>query len=320
MGENEEMSDFVLSCCSTADLSKEHFEAIDVKYICFHYELDGVTYLDDLGQSIPFNEFYAKMAAGAETKTSQVNADEFADYFRPFLEQGLDILHVCLSSGITGVINSANIAKGILEEEFPNRKIYIVDSLGASSGYGLIMDTMAQLRDQGMTIDELYNWIEENKLRMHHWFFSTDLSFYIKGGRISKTAGAIGQLLSICPLLNMDNLGRLIPRYKIRTKKKSSRQLLIRWKNWQMTDWIIQENAICVNLLVWMMQKRLQGRLKRDFQNLMAKWKSIILELRLVVIPVLEQYPYSSGERRELINYNPYRFKRRKIDYGGTIQ
>ena len=214
------MSDFVLSCCSTADLSKEHFEAIDVKYICFHYELDGVTYLDDLGQSIPFNEFYAKMAAGAETKTSQVNADEFADYFRPFLEQGLDILHVCLSSGITGVINSANIAKGILEEEFPNRKIYIVDSLGASSGYGLIMDTMAQLRDQGMTIDELYNWIEENKLRMHHWFFSTDLSFYIKGGRISKTAGAIGQLLSICPLLNMDNLGRLIPRYKIRTKKK----------------------------------------------------------------------------------------------------
>lgn len=87
MGENEEMSDFVLSCCSTADLSKEHFEAIDVKYICFHYELDGVTYLDDLGQSIPFNEFYAKMAAGAETKTSQVNADEFADYFRPFLEQ-----------------------------------------------------------------------------------------------------------------------------------------------------------------------------------------------------------------------------------------
>lgn len=147
MGENEEMSDFVLSCCSTADISKEHSEAINVKYICFHYELDGVTYLDDLGQSIPFDEFYAKMAAGAETKTSQVNADEFADYFRPFLEQGLDILHVCLSSGITGVINSANIDKGILEEEFPNRKIYIVDSLGASSGYGLIMDTMAQLRD-----------------------------------------------------------------------------------------------------------------------------------------------------------------------------
>ena len=193
---------------------------INVKYICFHYELDGVPYLDDLGQSISFDDFYARMAAGAETKTSQINADEFAEYFRSFLEQGLDILHVCLSSGISGVINSANIAKGMLEEEFPDRKIYIVDSLGASSGYGLIMDTMAGLRDQGMTIDELYHWIEENKLRMHHWFFSTDLSFYIKGGRISKTAGAIGQVLSICPLLNMDDQGRLTPRYKIRTKKK----------------------------------------------------------------------------------------------------
>ena len=218
--EKIEMNNYVLSCCSTADLSKEHFEAINVKYICFHYELDGVPYLDDLGQSISFDDFYARMAAGAETKTSQINADEFAEYFRSFLEQGLDILHVCLSSGISGVINSANIAKGMLEEEFPDRKIYIVDSLGASSGYGLIMDTMAGLRDQGMTIDKLYHWIEENKLRMHHWFFSTDLSFYIKGGRISKTAGAIGQVLSICPLLNMDDQGRLTPRYKIRTKKK----------------------------------------------------------------------------------------------------
>lgn len=214
------MSEYVLSCCSTADLTKEHFESIDVKYICFHYELDGGPYADDLGQSIPFDEFYARMAAGAETKTSQINSDEFANYFRPFLEEGKDILHVCLSLGITGVANSANIAKGMLEEEFPDRKIYIVDSLGASSGYGLIMDTMAGLRDQGMGIDELHEWVEEHKLNMHHWFFSTDLSFYIKGGRISKTAGAIGQVLNICPLLNMDNLGRLIPRYKIRTKKK----------------------------------------------------------------------------------------------------
>lgn len=161
MGENEEMSDFVLSCCSTADLSKEHFEAIDVKYICFHFELDGVPYLDDLGQSMPFDEFYEKMAAGAETKTSQINADEFAGYFRPFLEQGLDVLHVCLSSGITGVINSANIAKGILAEEFPNRKIYIVDSLGASSGYGLIMDgTHIYTSTKSTTNDEMRKFIE----------------------------------------------------------------------------------------------------------------------------------------------------------------
>jgi len=214
------MADFVLSCCSTADLTKEHFEAIDVKYICFHYEMDGVSYLDDLGQSIPFDEFYKRMEEGAETKTSQINSDEFVEYFTPFLAEGKDVLHICLSSGITGVINSANIAKSMLEEKFPDRKIYIVDSLGASSGYGLIMDTLAGMRDEGKTIDEVYEWIEEHKLNMHHWFFSTDLSFYIKGGRISKTAGAIGQVLNICPLLNMDNEGRLIPRYKLRGKKR----------------------------------------------------------------------------------------------------
>ncbi|MDO4477404.1 MAG: DegV family protein [Lachnospiraceae bacterium] len=214
------MNNFVLSCCSTADLSKEHFEAIGVHYICFHYELDGVPYMDDLGQSMPFDEFYEKMANGADTKTSQINATEFEEYFRGFLEQGLDVLHVCLSSGLSGTINSAGIAKSVLEEEFPDRKIYLVDSLGASSGYGLLVDTLAALRDEGKSIDELRDWAEENKLKLNHWFFSTDLSFYIKGGRISKTAGFFGSMLNICPLLNMDYLGRLIPRYKIRGKKK----------------------------------------------------------------------------------------------------
>lgn len=214
------MSEYVLSCCSTADLTKEHFEEIDVHYVCFHYEMDGVSYPDDLGQSIPFEEFYRKMAQGSDTKTSQVNAEEFEEYFEPFLKEGKDILHVCLSSALSGVINSANIAKETLLEKYPDRKIYIVDSLGASSGYGLIMDTLAQMREEGKTIEELYQWVEEHKLNMHHWFFSMDLSFYVKGGRISKTAGTIGNILNICPLLNMDNLGRLILRYKIRTKKK----------------------------------------------------------------------------------------------------
>lgn len=214
------MGKYVLSCCSTADLSKEHFNAINVKYVCFHYEIDGVQYYDDLGQSIPFDEFYKRMAAGAETKTSQVNPDEFVVYFRPFLEQGFDILHVCLSSGITGVINSANIARKLLADEFPDRKIYIVDSLGASSGYGLIMDTLAGLRDEGKNIEEVRSWLEQHRLNMHHWFFSMDLSFYVKGGRISKTAAWIGTALNIYPLLNMDNLGRLIPRSKLRGKEK----------------------------------------------------------------------------------------------------
>ena len=113
--------------------------------------------------------------------------------------------------GISGVFNSASVAAEELREKYPERKIYIIDSLGASSGYGLLMDKLADLRDGGMDIDTLNKWALDNRLKLHHWFFSTDLTFYVKGGRISKAAGWFGTVLSICPLLNMDNLGRLIP-------------------------------------------------------------------------------------------------------------
>lgn len=166
------------------------------------------------------------MANGADTKTSQINANEFEAYFETFLQQGKDILHVTLSSGISGVLNSACLARDILSEKYPDRKILIVDSLAASSGYGLLMDKLADLRDEGKSIDEVYQWCLENRLHVHHWFFSTDLTFYIKGGRVSKTAGFVGGLLNICPLLNMDFMGRLIPRYKIRTKKKVIRAIV----------------------------------------------------------------------------------------------
>ena len=214
------MSDYVISCCSTADLSKEHFEKIDVHYCCFHYEMDGVQYLDDLGQSMDFDVFYQRMTDGAMTKTSQINADEYEEYFAQFLSQGKDILHLTLSSGISGTFNSANLAKALLEDKYPDRKIYVIDSLAASYGYGLLVDHLAAMRDSGATIDELAAWVEEHKLNLNHWFFSSDLTFFIRGGRISKAAGAVGTVLNICPLMNVDFEGRLIPRYKIRTKKK----------------------------------------------------------------------------------------------------
>lgn len=214
------MNKFVLSCCSTADLSKEHFEKRNINYICFHFEIDGVEYLDDLGESIPINAFYKKMEEGAVTKTSQINTQEFVTYFEKFLKEGNDILHVCLSSGLSGVFNSANMAKEILKDKYPSRKVYVVDSLGASSGYGLIMETLADMRDNGKNIEEIFYWIEEHKLSLHHWFFSTTLKYYVRGGRISKTSGFVGDLLKICPLLNMNYEGKLIPREKIRTKKK----------------------------------------------------------------------------------------------------
>lgn len=222
------MANYVLSCCSTADLTKEHFESRDIHYICFHYKLNGVDHPDDLGQTIPFEKFYKAMDDGAETSTSQVNVSEYVEYFSKFLEEGKDILHVSLSTGISGTYNSAVNAALIAKERYPERKIYVVDSLGASSGYGLLMDKLADLRDSGMEIDELHSWAEEHKLELNHWFFSTDLKFYIKGGRVSKTAGTIGTILGICPLLNMDNEGRLIPRAKIRTKRKVIQEIVKR--------------------------------------------------------------------------------------------
>lgn len=214
------MHSYVLSCGSTADLSAEHFAARGISYICYPFELDGKPYRDDLGQTLPYEQFYAAMAAGAETKTAQINSYEFTEYFEPFLRDGKDVLHLCLSSGITSVMNSARIARDALAEKYPERRIYLVDSLAASAGCGLLMDQLADLRDSGMELDALYRWAEENKLRLHHWFFSTDLSYYIRGGRISRAAGAVGTMLGVCPLLNVSAEGRLIPREKIRSKRR----------------------------------------------------------------------------------------------------
>lgn len=224
------MSDYVLSCCSTADLSKEHFDKRGISYIYFHYFLDGKEYYDDLGQSMDFEEFYKKMDSGSDTRTSQINAEEFEEYFRKILDEGKDILHLSLSSGISGVVNSAMIAKDKLSEEYPDRKIYVLDSLAASSGYGLLMDKLADLKDEGKSLDEVYDFALKNRLRLQHWFFSSDLKFFIKGGRISKTAGLVGSMLNICPLMNVDFEGKLIPREKIRTKKKVIRQIVEKMK------------------------------------------------------------------------------------------
>ena len=219
------MSSYILSCCSTADLKKSHFEERDIRYICFHYSLNGKEYADDLGESIAFPDFYRMMSEGAETSTSQVNISEYLDYFTALLAEGKDVLHVALSSGISGSVNSARNAAAIAAERYPDRKIYVVDSLAASSGFGLLMDKLADLRDEGKSIDEVREWAEENKNNAHHWFFTTDLTFFVKGGRISKAAGWFGGLMSICPLLNVNDKGQLVPRSKIRGKKQVIRAI-----------------------------------------------------------------------------------------------
>ena len=214
------MAEYSISCCSTADLTKEYFDKRGIRYVCFHYELGGTDYLDDLGQTMPPAELYRRMLAGEDVKTSQVSIGEYADFFRKIFDEGKDILHLTLSSGISGSYNSACIAAEQVREEYPNRKIYVVDSLAASSGYGLLVDTLADRKDAGESIDELYAWVCENKKKLQHWFFTSDLTFFIRGGRVSKAAGFFGGMLGICPLLNVDYEGRLTAREKVRTKKK----------------------------------------------------------------------------------------------------
>jgi len=212
------MADYILSCCSTADLTQERIDKLGVSYIPFHTIMDGVTYSDDLGKSMPYDEFYNRLVNGADATTSQINADEYVDYFKPMLESGKDVIHLCLSSGISGSYNSARIAMEDLSEEFPDRKIYVIDSLAACGGYGMLVDAAADKKAEGLSIDELKDWVEENKLRLNHWFFSTDLTFFVKGGRITKAAGWFGTALNICPLMNVDYQGKLIPRIKVRGK------------------------------------------------------------------------------------------------------
>lgn len=211
---------YLITCCSTVDMPDDYFQKRKIPYVCFHFILDGKEYPDDLGKSVPFDEFYRKIAAGALPTTSQVNVEEFINFFEPYLARGLDILHISLSSGLSGAYNSASIAREQLLQKYPDRRILIIDSLGASSGSGLLVDLAADLRDEGASLDEVHAWAEENKLNIHHWFFSTDLTHYRRGGRLSAVSATLGTILTICPLMNMDFAGRLIPRAKIRGKKQ----------------------------------------------------------------------------------------------------
>ena len=213
------MPNYVLSCCSTVDVTEDTLDARDIKHI--DYELDGQGCKDDFGRTNSPAQLYAKMLAGAEAKTSQISAGDYAEHFERFLSQGLDVLHVTLSSGISGTYNSALAARDLLAEKYPDRKVVVVDSLAASSGYGLLIDRLADLRDEGLGIDEVAAWAEEHKLEVQHWFFSTDLTFFIRGGRISKAAGLMGGLLKICPVMDVAPDGSLAVKEKIRTKQRA---------------------------------------------------------------------------------------------------
>ena len=152
--------------------------------------------------------------------TSQVNVEEYVNLWEPFLKEGKDIFQLTLSSGISGTFNSANAAANLLRDRYPDRRIEIMDSLAASAGLGLFVELLADKRDAGATLDEIIAYANEIRLHIHHWFFSTDLTSFWRGGRISKAKGIIGNALNICPLMNVNDEGKLIPRRNVRTKRK----------------------------------------------------------------------------------------------------
>ena len=215
------MSDYLISCESTADMPLSFFRERNVGFVCFHYEMNGRTYTDDIYQSTTPQEFFGKLKAGAQARTSQVGTGEYVDFWEPYLKQGLDILHVALSTGISGTYNSACLAADELAPKYPERKIRVIDSLCASAGFGLLVELMADKRDEGMSFDELAEWAEVHKMNVNQWFFVSDLDCLKRGGRVSATSALIATALKICPVMNVNFEGKLIPREKIRTKKKA---------------------------------------------------------------------------------------------------
>ncbi|MCL2666037.1 MAG: DegV family protein [Defluviitaleaceae bacterium] len=214
------MAEYVLSCETTADMPASFFKERGIPYSCFHFTMDGAEYPDDIGETMSYEEFYKRVAGGALPTTSQINAEQYTEMFEKSLREGKDVIHVCLSSGISNTLNSALISKEELAQKYPERKIYIVDSYGASSGFGLLMEMAADKRDSGFSVDELHEWLEENKTCIQHWFFTSDLSHLKRGGRISTTAAVFGTLLNICPLLSVNFDGHLVARKKIRGRKQ----------------------------------------------------------------------------------------------------
>ncbi|MBP5529586.1 MAG: DegV family protein [Lachnospiraceae bacterium] len=218
------MEKYLLTCDTAVDLNLEYLKSKNIPFVSFHYNLDGQDYTDDLGVTLSYEEFYKKIDAGSMPVTSQVNIADSIDFFESFLKEGYDILHLAFSSGLSGTFNSAYNAAEELKEKYPDRKIVVIDSLAASSGYGLLLDEMIELKENGATLEELTAFAEENKLKVQHWFYTTDLTHFKRGGRISATACAIGNFLNLCPLMNVDAEGKLAVQYKIKGKKKAAKE------------------------------------------------------------------------------------------------
>lgn len=213
------MNKYKITTDNTADLPYSYYQEHDIEYMYLTYQLEGKNY----GKNNELNckEFYDKMRNGSMPTTSQVNSEEAKEVLRPILEEGFDILHLAFSSGLSGSYNSVRLAAEELSEEFPERKIIVVDSLCASLGEGLFVDKAVELKEEGKTLEENAAWLEEHKTNFCHVFTVDDLFHLHRGGRVSKVAAVVGTMINLKPLLHVDNEGHLIPVGKVRGRKKS---------------------------------------------------------------------------------------------------
>lgn len=238
------MSGFEISTDNTTDLPKEYFAENEVLCSFLKYTIGGHTYgkSDQLDDS----DFYAAMRDGSLPTTAQVNSEELKDLLRPQLEAGRDILHIAFSSGLSGTYNSCMLAASDLREEFPDRTILVVDSLCASMGEGLLVDKAVELRNAGRTIEETCAWLEEHKRNLCHVFTVNDLFHLFRGGRVSRAAAIVGSVISLKPLLHVDDEGHLIPLKNVRGRKKSL-QGLVDMMEERVGSWRGKDNRIFIS-------------------------------------------------------------------------
>ena len=209
---------FILSCGSTVDLPYSYCESRDIPVIFYTYVVDGKEYVDDMlrdPDALP--HFYDMLRQGKLPHTSQVNTEAYVEFFDSLLEKG-DVLHIAFGSGLSGSAHNARAAMETVAARHPDRTIRVVDSLAASSGHGMLVDYIADLRDNGASLEDAYRWAEKNKLNINHQFFSTDLTHLRRNGRVSGAAAMLGTMLGICPIMHLNADGRIIAYDKVRGK------------------------------------------------------------------------------------------------------
>lgn len=211
---------------SACDLTKEYIESENIGLVSLILNLNGKLIKDDLGKTLTYKEFYNEMRKGATPTTSQINSYDFEEEFIKHIKNGDSIIYISLSSNLSGTFNSANIAKNNLIEEYPDAKIYLVDSLSVSVGQGFLVEKACDMRNNGLNAEEIVNWLEENKRKVVHSILIDDLNHLKRGGRISSTTATIGGLLNIKPTLYIDDDGKLVQGEKIKGKKKALRFLV----------------------------------------------------------------------------------------------